>query len=134
MLFNLDAPPAAVSELERNMRINEDVLRYLTVRVEALEDGPSAVMQSAQRAATSATATATGGATAIATCARSGAIAARESRNERLRTDEPDHGERGDRGGAADAAAPAARGGRSSGGANPARSRARTRPRSTTRT
>src|SRR5512146_2703121 len=37
MLFNRDAPPAAVSELERNMRINEDVLRYLTVRVEALE-------------------------------------------------------------------------------------------------
>src|SRR3984885_11572407 len=49
MLFNLDAPPAAVSELERNMRINEDVLRYLTVRVEALEEGPSAVMQNRGR-------------------------------------------------------------------------------------
>src|SRR3984885_8523160 len=49
MLFNLDAPPAAVSELERNMRINEDVLRYLTVRVEALEEGPSAVMQNRSR-------------------------------------------------------------------------------------
>src|SRR5271154_6917647 len=49
MLFNLDAPPAAVSELERNMRINEDVLRYLTVRVEALEEGPSAVMQNRDR-------------------------------------------------------------------------------------
>jgi small subunit ribosomal protein S6 len=49
MLFNLDAPPAAVSELERNMRINEDVLRYLTIRVEALEEGPSAVMQSRGR-------------------------------------------------------------------------------------
>ena len=45
MLFNLDAPPAAVSELERNMRINEDVLRYLTVRVDELEDGPSAMLQ-----------------------------------------------------------------------------------------
>jgi small subunit ribosomal protein S6 len=44
MMFNLDAPPAAVSELERNMRINEDVLRYLTVRVDELEAGPSAVM------------------------------------------------------------------------------------------
>jgi small subunit ribosomal protein S6 len=43
MLFNLDAPPAAVNELERNMRINEDVIRYLTVRVEALEEGLSVV-------------------------------------------------------------------------------------------
>ncbi len=49
MLFNLDAPPAAVNELERNMRINEDVLRYLTVRVETLEEGPSAVMQNRDR-------------------------------------------------------------------------------------
>jgi small subunit ribosomal protein S6 len=49
MLFNLDAPPIAVSELERTMRINEDVIRYLTVRVEALEEGPSAVMQNRGR-------------------------------------------------------------------------------------
>lgn len=49
MLFNLDAPPAAVSEMERNMRINEDVLRYLTVRVDELEEGPSAVMQNRGR-------------------------------------------------------------------------------------
>lgn len=48
-LFNLDAPPAAVNELERNMRINEDVLRYLTVRVDALEAGPSAVLQNRGR-------------------------------------------------------------------------------------
>jgi small subunit ribosomal protein S6 len=46
VLLNLDAPPAAVAELERTMRINEDVLRYLTIRVEALEEGPSPVMQS----------------------------------------------------------------------------------------
>jgi small subunit ribosomal protein S6 len=46
VLFNLDAPAAAVAELERNMRINEDVLRYLTIRVVAHEEGPSAVMQS----------------------------------------------------------------------------------------
>jgi len=45
VLMNIDAPPAAVIELERNMRINEDVLRYLTVRVEALDEGPSAMMQ-----------------------------------------------------------------------------------------
>ncbi|HXQ53218.1 MAG TPA: 30S ribosomal protein S6 [Stellaceae bacterium] len=49
VLFNLDCPPAAVNELERNMRISEDVLRYLTVRVEALEEGPSAVMQARSR-------------------------------------------------------------------------------------
>jgi small subunit ribosomal protein S6 len=49
VLFNIDAPPAAVNELERNMRINEDVLRYLTVRVDALEEGPSAVMQNRGR-------------------------------------------------------------------------------------
>jgi len=46
VLMNLDAPPAAIAELERTMRINEDVLRYLTVRVEALDEAPSAVMQS----------------------------------------------------------------------------------------
>jgi small subunit ribosomal protein S6 len=44
VLFHLAAPAAAVSELERTMRINEDVLRYLTVRVHAFEEGPSAVM------------------------------------------------------------------------------------------
>src|SRR6185437_10848308 len=44
ILFNLEAPPAAVAELERTMRINEDVLRYLTVRVAEHEEGPSAVM------------------------------------------------------------------------------------------
>jgi small subunit ribosomal protein S6 len=49
VLFNLDAPPAAVNELERNMRINEDVLRYLTVRVDELEAGPSAVLQNRGR-------------------------------------------------------------------------------------
>ena len=45
VLLNIDAPAAAVIELERNMRLNEDVLRYITVRVEALEEGPSAMMQ-----------------------------------------------------------------------------------------
>src|SRR5260221_12614693 len=46
VLFNLDAPPAAVAEMERTMGINEDVLRFMTIRVDALEEGPSAVMQS----------------------------------------------------------------------------------------
>jgi small subunit ribosomal protein S6 len=48
-LFNLDAPPAAVAELERNMRLHEDVLRFLTVRVEQLEEGPSAIMRKEER-------------------------------------------------------------------------------------
>jgi small subunit ribosomal protein S6 len=46
VMLNIAAPPAAIAELERTMRINEDVIRYLTIRVEALEDAPSAVMQS----------------------------------------------------------------------------------------
>jgi len=48
-LFNIDAPAAAVHEMERNMRLNEDVLRYLTVKVEELEEGPSAMLQSRHR-------------------------------------------------------------------------------------
>jgi small subunit ribosomal protein S6 len=48
-LFNLDAPPAAVAEMERQMRINEDVLRFMTVRVDAFEDGPSVMMQKRER-------------------------------------------------------------------------------------
>ncbi len=51
VFFNIDAPPAAISEYERRMRINEDVLRYLTVRVEALEEGPSAVITNKDRPA-----------------------------------------------------------------------------------
>ena len=44
VLFNIDAPAPAIAELERTMRINEDVLRYLTIRVDELEEGPSPVM------------------------------------------------------------------------------------------
>jgi small subunit ribosomal protein S6 len=44
-LMNIDAPPAAVKELERTMSINEDIIRFITVRVDTLEEGPSAVMQ-----------------------------------------------------------------------------------------
>lgn len=45
-LMNIDAPSAAVQEMERQMRLHEDVLRCLTVRVEELEAGPSAMVQS----------------------------------------------------------------------------------------
>ena len=46
ILLNLDTPSAAVKEMERQMGINEDILRHLTIRVDALEEGPSAVLQS----------------------------------------------------------------------------------------
>lgn len=44
-MLALDASAAAVKELERNMHINEDVVRTLTVRVDAIEEGPSVMMQ-----------------------------------------------------------------------------------------
>jgi small subunit ribosomal protein S6 len=48
-LLNVDAPPAALNEIERQERLHEDVLRYLTIRVDALEDGPSAMMRKSDR-------------------------------------------------------------------------------------
>lgn len=45
VLFNIDAPAAAVIEYERLARINENVLRFLTVRVDELDPGQSAVLQ-----------------------------------------------------------------------------------------
>jgi small subunit ribosomal protein S6 len=48
-LLNVDAPAAALSEIERQERLNEDVLRYLTIRVDELEEGPSAMMRKADR-------------------------------------------------------------------------------------
>ncbi len=48
-LMNVDAPPAAMSEVERQQRINEDVLRNLTIRVEEHEAEPSAMMRKADR-------------------------------------------------------------------------------------
>ena len=48
-LLNIEAPPAALAEVERLERLNEDVLRYLTIRVDAHEEGPSAMMRKADR-------------------------------------------------------------------------------------
>ncbi|HMN50625.1 MAG: 30S ribosomal protein S6 [Xanthobacteraceae bacterium] len=48
-LLNIDAPAAAVHEMERQMRISEDVIRFMTVKVEELEEGPSAMMQKRDR-------------------------------------------------------------------------------------
>ena len=47
--MNVDAPASALSEMERQMRIHEDILRYMTIRVEEHEDGPSAMMKKADR-------------------------------------------------------------------------------------
>lgn len=48
-LLNIDAPAAALAEMERQMRISEDVLRFMTIRVEELEEGPSAMLQKRDR-------------------------------------------------------------------------------------
>jgi small subunit ribosomal protein S6 len=48
-LFNVDAPAAALNEIERQERLSEDVLRYLTVRVDEHEEGPSAMMRKVDR-------------------------------------------------------------------------------------
>ncbi|HEX9948247.1 MAG TPA: 30S ribosomal protein S6 [Allosphingosinicella sp.] len=49
VMLDFDAPPAAVAELERQTQINEDVIRYMTVRVDAHEQGPSAMMRRGER-------------------------------------------------------------------------------------
>jgi small subunit ribosomal protein S6 len=48
-LLNIDAPAPAVAEMERQMRINEDIIRFMTVRVDELEEGPSAMLQKRDR-------------------------------------------------------------------------------------
>ena len=45
VLFNIDSPSEAVQEYERNMKLNEDILRYMTLRVDELDAEPSVVMQ-----------------------------------------------------------------------------------------
>ncbi len=44
MLLGVSAPPAAMQEVERQLGLNEDVLRSLTLRIEAIEEGPSAIL------------------------------------------------------------------------------------------
>jgi small subunit ribosomal protein S6 len=48
-LMNIDAPPAAIAEMERQMSLNEDVIRYLTLKVDKHETEPSAMMQKRDR-------------------------------------------------------------------------------------
>jgi small subunit ribosomal protein S6 len=71
-LLNIDAPPAAIVELERQLGLNEDVIRYLTLRVDQHEAGPSAMLRKRDDGE-------------------------REERGGRGRGDRPDRGERGDR-------------------------------------
>ena len=70
-LLRSDAPPAAVQEMERLMRLHDDVMRVLTVKVEKHEEGPSAQMQKRDE---------------------------REGRGERGERGDRDRGDRGDRG------------------------------------
>lgn len=45
VFLNIDSPPDAVQEMERNMRLNEDILRFLTVRIDEIRAEPSPIMQ-----------------------------------------------------------------------------------------
>lgn len=44
-LINFDAPHAAIAEMERQMRLNDDIIRFMTLRVEAHDEGQSPVLQ-----------------------------------------------------------------------------------------
>ena len=68
VMLEIDAPAGVVAELERQTAINEDVIRYMTVRVDALEQGPTVMMRKGER-----------------------------DRDRRDRGDRPDRGDRGDR-------------------------------------
>ncbi len=45
ILMNIDGPHAAVAEMERHARLNEDIMRFMTIRVEELEEGQSIVLR-----------------------------------------------------------------------------------------
>lgn len=49
VLMNVEAGGPAIHELERQQRIHEDVLRYMTISVDEHEDGPSAMLRRAER-------------------------------------------------------------------------------------
>ena len=74
VMLDVDAPAPAIAELERQTNINEDVIRFMTIRVDAHENGPSAMMRRGER------------------------DRERGPRGEG-RGDRPDRGDRGDRGG-----------------------------------
>ncbi len=49
ILFNFDAPSGAIEEMERQMRLHEDVLRHMTIKVDEPEEGPSIIMRNRER-------------------------------------------------------------------------------------
>jgi small subunit ribosomal protein S6 len=49
VMLEIDGPPSVVAELERQTAINEDVIRYMTIRVDELEQGPSVMMRKGDR-------------------------------------------------------------------------------------
>jgi small subunit ribosomal protein S6 len=49
VMLDVDGPPAAIAELERQTNINEDVIRFVTIRVDEHESGPSAMMRRGER-------------------------------------------------------------------------------------
>ena len=49
VMLEIDAPGAVVAELERQTQINEDVIRYMTVKVDELEQGPTVMMRKQER-------------------------------------------------------------------------------------
>jgi small subunit ribosomal protein S6 len=44
MLLGIDAPPASIAEMERQLGLNEDVLRFMTIRIEEISEEPSAIL------------------------------------------------------------------------------------------
>jgi small subunit ribosomal protein S6 len=48
-MLDIDAPAPALAELERQTGINEDIIRYMTIRVDTHEQGPSAMMRKSDR-------------------------------------------------------------------------------------
>ena len=49
VMLEIDAPSGVVAELERQTQINEDIIRYMTVKVDAHEAGPSVMMRKGDR-------------------------------------------------------------------------------------
>lgn len=49
VLLEIDGPPGVVAELERQTQINEDVIRYMTIKVDELEQGPTVMMRKGDR-------------------------------------------------------------------------------------